>query len=391
MKIKFFITFFLSLQFYLSFAQVDAGEDVTISAGLPIMLSGEYLGYTGTPVTAQDDYFVGPFEIGFDFTYFGEIYTQFAIGPNGLVSFDVPDILGFSYWDPVSIPNNTFPITIMGPYQDLFRRPITPHNEFIYYKTVGEEPGRKLIVGWCEAPMFNCESQKATYQIVLNENDNSIVNNIIAKPACEANLGNKATQGVNFNDDLGIVVPGRNNTSWTAFNESWRFDPQGPDNYTITSVNFEPEIIVPVGKLSWAWYKDNYPDGEVISNNQSVVVHPTESTTYFAEITLCGGMKYWDNILVQVIPIPNAFNPNSPVEQNRVFKVFANPENRINNFKMYIYNSWGQQIFETNDINEGWDGTLNGNPCNSGVYVWVVYYEDENGTVTNKGTVTLVK
>jgi len=370
---------------------VDAGEDVTISAGLPVMLSGEYLGYTGTPVTAQDDYFVGPFEIGFDFIYFGEIYTQFAIGPNGLVSFDVPDILGFSYWDPVPVPNNTFPITIMGPYQDLFRRPITPHNKFIYYKTVGEEPGRKLIVGWCEASMFNCESQKATYQIVLNENDNSIVNNIIAKPACEANLGNKATHGVNFNDDLGVVVPGRNNTSWTAFNETWKFDPQGLDNYTITSLNFEPEIIVPVGKLSWAWYKDNYPDGEVISNNQSIVVHPTESTTYFVEITLCGGVRYWDNILVKVIPIPNAFNPNSPVEQNRVFKVFANPENRINNFKMYIYNRWGQQIFETNDINEGWDGTLNGNPCNSGVYVWVVYYEDENGTVTNKGTVTLVK
>ena len=58
---------------------------------------------------------------------------------------------------------------------------------------------------------------------------------------------------------------------------------------------------------------------------------------------------------------------------------------------MYIYNRWGQLIFETNDINEGWDGTKNGNPCNIGVYVWAIYYEGGEGEITNKGTVTLVR
>lgn len=368
---------------------VDAGPDITISAGLPIKLQGSYLGFTGMPVTAGDDPFVGPFEIGFEFEFFGEPHTQFAVSPNGLVSFDIPGIIGLSHQEVTPIPNNIFAKTIMGPYQDLFSKPIQPHNEFIYYQTVGDAPNRRLIVGWCEAPMFGCPSLTVTYQIVLNESDNSIVNHILSKPEC-AYLQNKATHGLSFDDDIGVAVPGRNATSWTATDESWLFEPNGAENYTITSIDFLPEPIVPPGKLQWTWYKDSYPGGEVLGSSATLPVHPLESTTYFAEVTLCNGMKYVDVIFVKVIPIPNAFNPNSSSELNRTFTFFAEPAENIYRFKMYIYNRWGQLVFETNDINQGWDGTQNGSPCNSGEYVWVVYYEDGNGQMTNKGTVMLI-
>jgi hypothetical protein len=181
-------------------------------------------------------FFVGPFPIGFDFQYFGNIYSTFAIGPNGLLSFNVPEILGTVHWTNVPIPNNTFKATIMGPYQDLFQRPINPHDRYIYYQTVGTSPNRRLIAGWCEAPMFGCPDALVTIQIVLHENDHSIENHLIAKPACDANLGNRATHGLNFDDLTGIEVPGRNNTSWTAFNESWRFEPDGSNSYTVSSM-----------------------------------------------------------------------------------------------------------------------------------------------------------
>ncbi len=366
----------LFIPWQIMLAQVNAGQDITISAGLPLHLTAKYEGYTGIPVTAEDDYFVGPFDIGFNFVYYGETHNQFAIGPNGLVSLDAPAIINTApYWKEVPIPNNYFKKTIMGPYQDLFKRPAPPHDQYIYYLTVGEEPNRRLIVGWCEAPMFSCETRSVTIQIVLYEADSTIVNHLIEKPACDANLANKATQGLNFNDNVGIAVPGRNNTSWTASHESWLFTPAGTNNYQVDSIPFNPEVIVPKGKLSFAWYKDAYPGGELVSSEQSIDVHPMESTTYYAEITLCGGIKYVDDIFVKVIPIPNAFNPNSQVEQNRTFRFFANPTDEISKFQMLIYNRWGQQVFETNDVNEGWDGTRNGNPCNSGVYVWVVYYE----------------
>ena len=384
-----FTLIFLGFIFDLS-AQVNAGEDITVSEGLPVELQGIYLGYFGKGVTAQDDYFVGPFDIGFEFTFYNNTFEQFAVGPNGILSFDVPDILGFSYWDPVSVPTNIFKNSILGPYQDLFSRPTNKHSNYIYYKSVGIAPNRKLIVGWCEAPMFSCTSQASTFQIVLNENGD-IQNHLIEKPACNANLGNRATQGVNRDDDTGIPVQGRNNTSWTASLESWEFTPLGSEDYEIQQIDFDPEIIVPTHKLSWAWYKNTYPDGEVLSNNKSLVVYPKETTKYIVEISLCGGIKYTDEIEIKTIPVANAFNPESPVEMNRTFKVFANPLENLGLYSLTIYDRWGKEVFTSDDISYGWDGTDNGKTCNAGVYVWIIRYDGENGLVSNKGTVTLVR
>jgi gliding motility-associated-like protein len=387
--VKFLVQIVAGLSSVTLLGQINAGDDVTISAGLPVKLQGEYLGYTGIPITAGDDPFVGPFDIGFNFVFFGESHNQFAVSPNGLVSFYVPDIIGISHQEVTPIPNNIFIQTIMGPYQDLFSKPIEPHDQYIYYLTVGTSPQRRLIVGWCDAPMFGCPTTTVSYQIVMNESDSTIVNHIISKPECEY-LQNMATQGLNYNYDLGFAVPGRNPASWSSFHESWLYSPSGTDNYSIDTIPYNPEIIVPVGKLEWAWYKNQYPNGEIVGNEQSLLVSPLETTTYYAEITLCGGMKYVDDVLVTVLPIPNAFNPNSSVEENKTFSLFSNPIDGVYNYKMYIYNRWGQLVYENDNIKEGWDGKKNGVLCNPGVYVWVVYYQGEGGKITNKGNVTLI-
>lgn len=371
-------------------AQVNAGEDVFISAGLPVHLKGNFNGYPGIPVTAQDDYFVGPFDIGFDFVFFGNTHSQFAIGPNGLVSFDLPDIFDVVYWKAIEIPNGIFKRTIMGSYQDLFDRPIAPHDNYIYYVTVGQAPERKLIVGWCEAPLYDCNESLVTYQIVLNEKDSTIVNHIIYKPECQA-AGNLGTQGLNFENNIGVTVPGRNNTSWVSTGDTWLYTPNGAGSYDVTEIDYMPEPAAPEGHITFAWYEGNYPGGNRISSAWEVVVSPLETTTYYCEVTMCGGLKYVDDVLVTVSPMPNAFNPNSPAEENRTFSVFADPENRITKFALYIYNRWGELVFETKDVNESWDGTSNGEPCNAGVYVWTVYYESAEGKSTNRGTVTLVR
>lgn len=372
-------------------AQVNAGVDVFMSAGVPVHLKGSYTGLTGIPVTAQDDYFVGPFEIGFEFVYYGHSHNTFAIGPNGLVSFDLPEIFDVVYWKEATIPNNIFKKTIMGVYQDLFARPIAPHDDYIYYVSAGQAPDRKLIVGWCEAPMYNCNDRFVTYQIVLNESDSTIANHIINKPVCQANLQNKATHGLNYENGVGIAVTGRNNTSWSASGESWLFTPDGPEQYTVSQIDFAPEAAAPSNNINFAWYEGTYPGGKQISSAWEVIVSPFETTSYFCELTLCGGLTYVDEVVVTVSSIPTAFNPNSSVEENRTFKLFAEPENRVTNFALYIYDRWGKLVFESNDVNESWDGTYNGNPCNAGVYVWTVYFEGSEGQSTNRGTVTLVK
>ena len=238
--------------------------------------------------------------------------------------------------------------------------------------------------------MFSCADLRSTLQIVVFE-DGTIQNHLIEKPACEASLGNKATQGVNLNDDTGVPVPGRNNTSWIASNESWEFVPSGTDDYDIQQIDFNPEIIAPPHKLTWTWYKNSYPNGEVISNNKSLIVYPTETTKYIVEISMCGGLRYTDEVEINTIPVANAFNPESQVEANRVFTVYANPQEKLSQYSLYIYDRWGKEVSTTNDILKGWDGTDNGSPCNAGVYVWIIRYEGENEKVSNKGMVTLVK
>jgi len=373
-------------------AQVDAGEDIIISAGIPVRLQGLYEGHFGKPVTAGDDYFVGPFEIGFEFVYFGNTYTEFAISPNGLLSFHVPDIIGLSNWKPSVIPNSLYPATIMGPYQDLFSRPIEPHNRYIYYETVGNAPDRRLIVGWCEAPMFGCPDQQATFQIVLFESDHSIANHLIYKPACYNNYDNKATHGLNYNKNIGVIVPGRNWESFTADSESWRFTPKGSDNYEIEQVTFMPECIIPKNSLEWKWYEGSYPGGKQIGSESSIIVSPLQTTDYFAEITLCGGVTYHDMVTIQVIPVPNAFRPESQIKSNTIFRVYTHPPEYQAGYVMYIYDRWGKEVFETSAPDEGWDGTHQGKACPAGVYVWVILLKDEtNRNVTQKGYVTLIR
>jgi len=67
---------------------------------------------------------------------------------------------------------------------------------------------------------------------------------------------------------------------------------------------------------------------------------------------------------------PNAFTPNND-GNNDVFLVRGlNAEY----FHLMIFNRWGDLIFESYDINKGWDGTLMGNKVQQDVYVVKIVY-----------------
>ncbi|MCX6230975.1 MAG: gliding motility-associated C-terminal domain-containing protein [Bacteroidetes bacterium] len=88
-----------------------------------------------------------------------------------------------------------------------------------------------------------------------------------------------------------------------------------------------------------------------------------------------------------VIYVPNSF---TPLGYNSVFK----PIGEIVITKSYyfaIYNRWGQLLFETTDINQGWDGRFNGEYVQAGAYIY--YLKIDNGyedPFEKIGTVTLI-
>ncbi len=61
-------------------------------------------------------------------------------------------------------------------------------------------------------------------------------------------------------------------------------------------------------------------------------------------------------------------------------------------YKLMIFTRWGEQIFTSRDVNIGWDGYVNGQLCDQGVYIWRCIGKFTNGKSFDKrGNVTLLK
>jgi gliding motility-associated-like protein len=144
-------------------------------------------------------------------------------------------------------------------------------------------------------------------------------------------------------------------------------------------------------------YKWLFGDGDTAtSNSLDTVMHQYESTgTFIACLvainqwgcpdTACSPVQALVNPLLDV---PNAFTPGR-FGQNSIIKVQSFG---VTNIQFRIYNRWGQVVFQTNDPNQGWDGTYRGNPQPMDVYVYTVEAQFFNGTKTTRtGDITLIR
>ncbi|MFT5602639.1 MAG: hypothetical protein ACI9N1_002898, partial [Flavobacteriales bacterium] len=95
----------------------------------------------GTAVTLSDDAISGILSVGFDFTFFGNTYSDFYISSNGFISFDATVSQG-------CCSGGTFPAAdavnnvIAWAWNDLY----PPGGGSITYETVGTAPNRRLLV-----------------------------------------------------------------------------------------------------------------------------------------------------------------------------------------------------------------------------------------------------
>lgn len=103
-----------------------------------------------------------------------------------------------------------------------------------------------------------------------------------------------------------------------------------------------------------------------------------------------------DSVYVKVFEYsaPTAFSPNND-RLNDVFRIIGLYRNI--SFTMNIFDRWGQQVFTSDSIDRGWDGTFKGKPCEAGAYVWIVKIgflsEDiiTQGDINMKGNVMLIR
>jgi gliding motility-associated-like protein len=140
--------------------------------------------------------------------------------------------------------------------------------------------------------------------------------------------------------------------------------------------------------LYYSWFP---PVGLSQANISNPVAKPEVNTRYIVRATTEFNCSTTDSIDVIVsadshVELPNAFSPG----RNSKLKVIHLGDAKLKSF--VIYNRWGAKMFETNSIEDGWDGTYNGEPQPMGVYIYTVEAESFTGRKINKqGNVTLIR
>ncbi len=149
-----------------------------------------------------------------------------------------------------------------------------------------------------------------------------------------------------------------------------------PDVYAFVGDEIQLNAITTTSGLI-TWSPVEYLSCVVCS---SPVANPDHNYYYVASYTDINGCSASDTVHIYYDPIiyvPNTFSPNGD-EHNQLFMAKGG---NISEFKMDIYNRWGERIFTTDDINDGWDGTYKGQLCQDGTYTWKIELKDlqQNG------------
>lgn len=138
------------------------------------------------------------------------------------------------------------------------------------------------------------------------------------------------------------------------------------------------------------------PAGLSATNIANPIAQPSVSTQYVVNATNDFGCVTSDTIVINVsaqslINTPNAFAPTGNKDAaNGTFKADKRGIATLNSFK--IYNRWGNLVFETTDINEGWDGTYNGMDQPMGTYIYIIDAKTSDGKKFSKtSNVTLIR
>jgi gliding motility-associated-like protein len=99
-----------------------------------------------------------------------------------------------------------------------------------------------------------------------------------------------------------------------------------------------------------------------------------------------------DSVFVDVyfpLYVPNTFTPdNNGI--NDLFKAYGD---NVKGFRMEIRNRWGELVYASEDIHQGWDGSVNGGDyyVQIDTYVWTVWYDTKEGKAKMVGHVNVIR
>lgn len=145
------------------------------------------------------------------------------------------------------------------------------------------------------------------------------------------------------------------------------------------------------GSYSYQWRPTEFFITNGVKDAQAIIKKTGLISLIVADEHGCTGR---DSVMITSklccdIILPDAFTPNGD-GRNDLFRAVTQVRQQVSSFR--IMNRWGQTVFETANGGEGWDGTLGGEPQDSGTFYYFIKYTcGNNESFEKKGEVTLIR
>lgn len=169
-----------------------------------------------------------------------------------------------------------------------------------------------------------------------------------------------------------------------------------PTNILEPAIQFTDKSTDEYGIVFWSW-NFGVPGNDTLSSLQNPSYKYWDTGTYCVKevvMNVKGCLDTSINCLIidpiYSLYIPSAFTPNGD-GRNEIFAVRGND---VSSFEMYIFDRWGEQLFHSKDINNGWNGTVKagGAVCQEDTYVYAItVYDGKNKKHSYIGKLNLLR
>ncbi len=286
-----------------------------------------------------------------------------------------------------------------------------------------EDPGGNVISNDARLLVSNVSpANNGTYRVTVTTSNGCIDSatvDVDVEPAIQMTAASNSPQC----DDgqLDFVATGSPTLTYTWFNPQNTVIGNG-QNLTITDLDDSMSGTYKVrAESARGCYKEEnldvtvnptylFPDSTLICPGQQFVVPQTGQVvtqTDFITVNLltangCDSIYTYDVTRLECVDdrctgYPTAFTPNGNSE-NDAFKPLFSPFCIPNEFSMSVYNRWGEKVFTTTTLTNGWDGRMpDGSHALPGLYLWYIELELEDvstgqsSRIIREGGVTLIR
>ena len=173
---------------------------------------------------------------------------------------------------------------------------------------------------------------------------------------------------------------------------------------SFTADNFSTSVIDPVfyfenTSLNATAFTWNFGDGTSSNLENPTQTYPELIGYYLVELIATNNSGCADTVSnfvyveeETIFYVPNSFSPDGN-EVNNVFQPVFSEGYDPDFYSLRIFNRWGEVVFETTEVTNGWDGNYRGNMCQDGTYVWSISFKAGTSDLVYRyeGHVTLIK